>query len=201
MRRIFILMAAALVAIAGVSSASAYEVSVTLDKDQYTVGDTLFAEVNFLGLSTDPDTLTAWGLDLAYTLDQATYKGTLEYKNTVFNPAWYWFTSGGHPGVSNNADWDSVGFSGNVPPFPPQGLTGDPLYLFTAEFEVVSAGDGLLEMFVADISTVDNFLNEDFVGLDADIVFGAAGDSATIVPADPRPTGSLPIGALMLLLE
>jgi hypothetical protein len=182
MKRMFILMTAALIAIAGVSSASAYQISVTLDKDDYTVGDTLFAEVNFIGLSTDPDNIAAFGVDLVYDLDQSTFQGVLDYKNAVFNSAWTLSTAGGIPGNNTDATWESVGFSGTVPPFPPAGLTGDPLYLFTAEFEVISVGDGTLDIFSGDSGTGDNIINQGFEGLDADVVFGAAGDSATIVP-------------------
>jgi hypothetical protein len=189
MKRMTIAMAAALIFFAGAATASADFIEVTFDKDNYTVGDTLFAEVNYTGL-TAPNDISQWAVDLKFDL------GTLSYVDAVVNSSWT-IQNPGNPGVTQDIDHDAVGFAGGMAGFPASGLTGDPLYLFTAEFLVVDAGDGTLNMFSADIGTGTNIMTSFYTGLDDDVVFGAAGDSATVAPV-PVPAAVWLLGSGLL---
>ena len=178
MRKIIALLVTSLIIVAGVSTASAYEFGIIFDKDVYNVGDIVEVKVDFLGFSSDPDDINLWAFDLAWDPLMLQY----QYDQTVHNPDWT--IQGTSDGLQDVFTYGSYGFTGGMVGWPPEGLTGDPLHLCTARFEVLQFGDGELNMVAGDRSSGDNFQNTSGAGLDSQIVFYEAGgsDSATIVP-------------------
>ena len=178
MKRLLILLAAVFWFFTEMSVVSAYELDITFDKDVYNVGDTIEVDVSFLGLSNDSNNIYLWAFDLAWDPLMLQY----QYDETVHNPDWT--IQGTSDGLQDVFTYDSYGFTGGMEGTPRVGLTGDPLYLVTAQFEVLQVGDGELNMVAGDRSSGDNFQNTSGAGLDSQIVFYEAGgsDSATIVP-------------------
>ncbi len=167
MRKNFILLIAAAMAMTmiSVSTASAYDIILTLDADTYEIGDTVTASVVWTGLTAVPG-LYVWLMDIEYDESILQYTGE---ESITWGPDWA--NSYPVPGVAGNLAL--TGSNGEY-----GGIYGDPNLMFSIELKAIGTGDITVTMIHHDDSGMNNML-ADYTMVDDQMEF--FGDTATVL--------------------